>query len=119
MTDQEIIGLMNQFYIAKQGSIVSKFFIDHQENAVKRCPALEYLLKASSHELIFSTENEQRFSSIKPFENSESEIVYLVGASGDEDITEDVKAEIKKGLLQPLTKQEYLEKYRELEVDDE
>lgn len=119
MTDQEIIGVMNHFYIAKQGSIVSEFFIDHQANAVKRCPALEKLLKVSSHELIFTTENEQRFLSIKPFENLESEIVYLVGASGDEDLTEDAKAEIKNGLLQPLTKQEYLEKYRELEVDDE
>ncbi|UNM96749.1 hypothetical protein MMG00_02520 [Ignatzschineria rhizosphaerae] len=118
MTDQEIIGVMSQFYIAKQGSIVSEFFIDHQANAVERCPALEKLLKVSSQELIFTTENEQRFSSIKPFENSESEDVYLVGAAGD-DSTEEVKAEIEAGLLQPLTKQEYLEIYRGLEVDYE
>lgn len=119
MTDQEIIGVMNQFYIAKQGSIVSEFFVVHQKNAVKRYPALESLLKVSSHELIFTTENEQRFSSIKPFESLESEIVYLVGAAGDEELTEDAKAEIKNGLLQPLTKQEYLDKYRELEIDHE
>ena len=119
MTDQEIIGVMNQFYIAKKGSIVSEFFIDHQDDAIKRFPALEKLLKVSSHELVFTTENEQRFSSIKPFENTELEDVYLVGAAGSEELTEDAKAEIEKGVLQPITKEEYISKYRELEADDE
>lgn len=116
MTDQEIIGVMEQFYIAYNGSMVSTFFIEHQNEAASRNPALARLLKVSNTELIFSIEDEQRYSSIKPFEDESGTTVYLIGGPGVEsEISEEAKEEIKNGLLQPITEKEYLAKYRELD----
>lgn len=115
MTEQEIIGAMGQFYIAYNGSMVSNFFIEHQNDAASRNPALARLLKVSNAELVFSTEDEQRYSSIKPFEDESGTTVYLIGLPVESEISEEVKKEIENGLLKPITENEYLAKYRGLD----
>lgn len=115
MTDREIIGDMKQFYIAQAGSFVATDFIEEES-------LLPQILRdqSGSCEISFYGD-EQKILSIRSFcidpKNEDAGFNYLAGFIGEP--TEETLSDIEFGHLQPITKEEYISKYRELEADDE
>lgn len=115
MTDQEIIGDMEQFYIAKAESFIATDFIEEES-------LLPQILRdqSASCEISFYGD-EQKILSIRSFridpKDEDRGFNYLAGFIGEP--TEKTLSDIELGHLQPITKDAYLLKYRELEADDE
>lgn len=111
MTEQEIIGTMNHFYIGEGDSSIAEA---HSE-AISDIP--EILKRISgSHEITFKNRSDEKLYSIRSFQNSNGNFQYLTGAhlAADSDC---FLSDLESGKIKEISREEYIQKYRELEDD--
>lgn len=111
MTEQEIIGVMNHFYIGEEDSSVSKA---HSE-AISDLPELLKQM-SGTHEVSCKNKSDEKVYSIRSFQNSNGNFQYLTGAhlAADADC---FLSDLESGKIKEISREEYIQKYRELEDD--
>ena len=111
MTDQEIIGLMQNFYIAKKGSRIANYHNKEVEKIAKT-----FAVKDCSIEFSHKNVDDEKFFSIRSFTNEDGITEYITGSGVPFD-SEDLIGDIENKLMSSITQEEYLQKYRELEEE--
>lgn len=111
MTDQEIIGVMDHFYIGEEDSSVAKA---HSE-AISDIP--EILKQISgTHEVSFKNRSDEKVYSIRSFQDSDGNFQYLTGTLNAAD-ADCFLNDLKSGKVKEISQKEYIQKYRELEEE--
>ena len=112
MEDLEIIGAMVHFYIGTPNSKIGKAHAEIS-GTVSNGNIENGFIGGCCIEVAGKTKGDLKAFSIRSFENEQGDIRFLAGFEHYED--EVIKEDIENGLLKPITKKEYLAKYRGLD----